>query len=353
MTTYLYNNVGNRIASKLKVNGKSKGYTEWKQNADNELLSITGEHGGTYEYDANGYVSKEIRVTGEVITYIYDAEGRVIQESSNFGTQIGYYYDALGNRVTKAIGKETNRKLKTDLMEWMEGTDREAQLRLAPEDIILEEALNAKKDLKCLPLKNRTWIIDHTKNRRKEVEEKQKKSLPADTALEMIHYVNDYTQEYVSPLQQTMSTYQGYKKKTTEATLFYDQRETAIGDDLDTYHQDGLGSLITQTSNEEGTLYSSNLYQEYGRSERPIGEQVGYRSQYHENWKQQHLRAREYDTTTGRFQQLDTVVGETGNTVTQHKYIYANNNPLKYRDDAGRAGWLSNLWNGIKNTGKK
>ncbi|EKZ3786390.1 hypothetical protein QYB16_002088 [Listeria monocytogenes] len=63
MTIYLYDNVGNRIASELKFNGKSKGYTEWKQNADNELLSITGEHGATYEYDENGHVSKKIRVT--------------------------------------------------------------------------------------------------------------------------------------------------------------------------------------------------------------------------------------------------------------------------------------------------
>jgi RHS repeat-associated protein len=277
----------------------------------------------------------------------------VIQETSNFGTQIGYYYDALGNRVSKAIGKETNRKLKTDLMEWMKGVDREAQLRLAPEDITLAEALQAKRALKCLPNKDRTWLIDHTKNRREEENETQKKALPANTALEMIQYMNDYTQEYVSPLQQTTSNYQGYKKKTTEATLFYDQRGTAVGDDLDTYHQDGLGSVITQTSKENGTLYSSNLYESFGRSERPIFEQAGYRSQYHENWKQQHLRAREYDTTTGRFQQLDTVVGQTDNPLTQHKYLYANNNPMKYRDDAGRASWLSKACNVAKNTVKK
>src|SRR5699024_1812169 len=166
-------------------------------------------------------------------------------------------------------------------------------------------------------------------------------------------FVNDYTQEYVSPLHQTTTTYEGYKKYSTETNLMYDQRGTAVGDDLDTYHQDGLGSVATQTTKSDGSLYSNNLYQAYGRSERPIYDQAGYRSQYHENWKQQHLRARAYDTTTGRFQQYDTVVGETGTTQSQHRYIYANNNPLKYRDDAGRASWLSKAWNSAKKAAKK
>jgi RHS repeat-associated protein len=110
----------------------------------------------------------------------------------------------------------------------------------------------------------------------------------------------------------------------------------AIGDDLDTYHQDGLMSTMTQVSKSSGSLYSSNLYKEFGQSERFINDQAGYRSQYHDNWQAIHLRAREYDTTTGRFTQQDTVLGDLENPVTQNKYVYANNNPFMYRDDAGR-----------------
>ena len=352
-TSYIYDNVGNRLASKQVVNGKDKGYQEWTNNSDNQLVEITGEKGATFEYDKNGHVSKKLSATGEVTTYLYDTEGRLIQATSNFGTYIGYFYDALGNRVSKGTVKETDRKLKTDLMEWMKGTDREAQLRLSEEDITLEEALNAKQNLRCLPKKERTWIIDHKKNRREEIETKEKESIGSNTSLQLIKTINDYTQEFISPLQQTTEEYQGKKKKTTQATYYYDSRGTAIGDDLDTYHQDGLSSNITQTTKAEGRLYSSNLYQEFGRSERPIANQAGYRSQYHDDWKQQHLRAREYDTTTGRFQQQDIVTGQLDHPVTQNKYSYANNNPFVYRDDAGRWGWVSKAWNAVKKVAKK
>ena len=348
VTTYLYDNVGNRIATKLEVNGESRGYQEWKHNADNQLEEITGEKGATYEYDANGHVSKKKSVTGEVITYLYDTEGRLIQESSNFGTQIGYHYDALGNRIAKAIGKECNRKLKTDLLEWMKGTDRESELSLSQGDVTLEDALNMKRELRCLPMKKRTWRIDHGQNRREETKERLRKPVDSERTIEIIQSVNDYTKTFVSPLQQTKTTYSDRVKTTEQATMMYDSRGTAIGDDLDTYHQDGLGSVITQTTNEAGMLYSNNLYQEFGRSERPINNQAGYRSQYHDNWKQQHLRAREYDTTTGRFQQQDTVLGQLKQPVTQNKYTYANNNPFMYRDDAGRWGWVSKAWNKAK-----
>ncbi|GAB2023332.1 hypothetical protein RyT2_24080 [Pseudolactococcus yaeyamensis] len=126
----------------------------------------------------------------------------------------------------------------------------------------------------------------------------------------------------------------------------------AIGNDLDTYHQDGLKSNITQISKENGRLYSSNLYKEFGSSERRINDQAGYRSQYHDNSADIHLRAREYNTTTGRFLQQDTVLGDLENPVTQNKYIYGNNNPFMYRDDAGRFGW-NDVWNGIKKAAKK
>ncbi|GAB2021877.1 hypothetical protein RyT2_09510 [Pseudolactococcus yaeyamensis] len=121
----------------------------------------------------------------------------------------------------------------------------------------------------------------------------------------------------------------------------------AIGNDLDTYHQDGLKSNITQISKENGRLYSSNLYKEFGSSERRINDQAGYRSQYHDNSADIHLRAREYNTNTGRFLQQDTVLGSLNNPTTQNKYIYGNNNPFMYRDDAGRFGW-NDIVNGVK-----
>ncbi|GHU37735.1 hypothetical protein FACS1894192_07390 [Bacilli bacterium] len=341
VTQYFYDNVGNRIATRLDVNGKYKGIQEWQNNADNQLLEITSDKGATYEYDANGHVSQKRSSLGEVTIYQYDVEGRLIQESSTWGKQTYYTYDALGNRISKGTATEYDRKLKTDMMSWMKATDREAQLRLEESDITLSDILTKLVKMpeflsRCLPIKDRTWRIDHDVNRRKVTEEKLKKAVDTTVMIDTIEYLNDYTQTYVSPLQEQYTTYDKRVKSSYQATNFYNNKGMAIGNDLDTYHQDGLKSNITQISKENGRLYSSNLYKEFGSSERRIQDQAGYRSQYHDNSADIHLRAREYNTTTGRFLQQDTVLGDLETPVTQNKYVYANNNPFMYRDDAGR-----------------
>ncbi|WP_460058710.1 RHS repeat-associated core domain-containing protein [Pseudolactococcus yaeyamensis] len=239
----------------------------------------------------------------------------------------------------------------------MKATDREAQLRLEESDITLSDILTKLVKMpeflsRCLPIKDRTWRIDHDVNRRKVTEEKLKKAVDTTVMIDTIEYLNDYTQTYVSPLQEQYTNYDKKVKSSYQATNIYDNNGMAIGTDLDTYHQDGLKSNITQISKENGRLYSSNLYQEFGKSERRINDQAGYRSQYHDNSADIHLRAREYNTTTGRFLQQDTVLGSLKNPTTQNKYIYGNNNPFMYRDDAGRFGW-NDVWNGIKKAAKK
>ncbi|WP_460059485.1 RHS repeat-associated core domain-containing protein [Pseudolactococcus yaeyamensis] len=239
----------------------------------------------------------------------------------------------------------------------MKATDREAQLRLEESDITLSDILTKLVKMpeflaRCLPIKDRTWRIDHDVNRRKVTEEKLKKAVDTTVMIDTIEYLNDYTQTYVSPLQEQYTTYDKKVKSSYQATNIYDTKGMAIGNDLDTYHQDGLKSNITQISKKNGRLYSSNLYQEFGSSERRIQDQAGYRSQYHDNSADIHLRAREYNTNTGRFLQQDTVLGSLNNPTTQNKYIYGNNNPFMYRDDAGRFGW-NDVWNGIKKAAKK
>ncbi len=207
------------------------------------MTVLSDENGtATLKYDANGNVSEKQSATGEVTTYTYDGENRLIQEVSNWGKSINYYYDALGNRIGKATSSD-ERKLKTNLMEWMKGVDRTSQLSLSTKDITLAEALGLTgkgyegkyaKELVCG--KPKTWVVDRKESRRKATETKLKKPLEDKQNLEIIRSLNDYTQEYVSPLQIELTTASKYKAQTTTATEFYNAKGTNIGDDLDYRH---------------------------------------------------------------------------------------------------------------------
>jgi RHS repeat-associated protein len=49
-----------------------------------------------------------------------------------------------------------------------------------------------------------------------------------------------------------------------------------------------------------------------------------------------YLRARYYDPRTGRFLSKDPVRGSAWRPASQHAYVYALNNPVRYRDPSGR-----------------
>ena len=59
-----------------------------------------------------------------------------------------------------------------------------------------------------------------------------------------------------------------------------------------------------------------------------------------------HLRKRTYDPTTGRFLQPDTFDGLITDPATLNRYMYAANNPLKFRDPSGNVFvFFDGTWN--------
>ena len=86
----------------------------------------------------------------------------------------------------------------------------------------------------------------------------------------------------------------------------------------DQYSYDAYG----QTTDHTGT--SNNKY-EYA------GEQKDATGNYY-------LRARYYNPSIGRFSQMDTYMGQNGNPITLHKYLYANASPAMYTDPSGHFG---------------
>ena len=85
----------------------------------------------------------------------------------------------------------------------------------------------------------------------------------------------------------------------------------------DTYDYDAFGKTINTT----GSTPNNYLYN---------GEQFDPDLGFY------YLRARYYNPATGRFLTMDTVMGDAMNPVTQHKYIYAEANPVDKMDPSGK-----------------
>ena len=84
----------------------------------------------------------------------------------------------------------------------------------------------------------------------------------------------------------------------------------------DRYSYDGYGNLLDKKGNTENDF----LY---------TGEQYNYLTELY------YLRARYMNPSTGTFISMDSYAGTIYDPVSLHKYLYANANPVMYRDPSG------------------
>jgi RHS repeat-associated protein len=88
-------------------------------------------------------------------------------------------------------------------------------------------------------------------------------------------------------------------------------------DVTDTYAHDAFGNLLDKA----GVTSNNYLY---------TGEQLDPNAGFY------YLRERYYDQSIGRFVTTDPYQGRMHELVTQHKYLYANANPVMFSDPSGR-----------------
>jgi len=98
------------------------------------------------------------------------------------------------------------------------------------------------------------------------------------------------------------------------------------------YRHDRLGS-VTDVVGNLGTSEATYTYEPYGTPKTTTGtltNPMGFAGQYTDPGGLQYLRARYYDTTTGRFLSRDPLEATTG-----EPYSYASNNPANLTDPTG------------------
>lgn len=111
------------------------------------------------------------------------------------------------------------------------------------------------------------------------------------------------------------------------------------------YHVDSLGSTWRITDAAKAVALSTP-YEPFGRSWGSTGNLAAserYRFLGERNDTESgltNLRARQYDSRTGRFTSMDPVLGASGEPQTLNRYPYVVNNPGRYIDPTGEFLWI-------------
>ena len=105
------------------------------------------------------------------------------------------------------------------------------------------------------------------------------------------------------------------------------------------YHTDGMGS-VRGLSDSSGVMAGQYSYDAYGLLLDSSGASANpyrYRGeQYDSDLESYYLRARYYQPGTGRFLTTDPVEGFGMESVSLHRYLYGNDNPVNMIDPSGR-----------------
>ena len=172
---------------------------------------------------------------------------------------------------------------------------------------------------------------------------------------ELTQYINDVTTQNTQVLME-------YSNESGITAYSYGNERLSyeVNGETYRYNYDGRGSVTNLLDNNNASVVQYNY--------KPFGETTksGIKSDELENTYQynaestdaitglQYLRARYYDSETGRFISQDTYRGEITNPLSRNLYLYTNNDPVNYVDPSGHfwneiSNWGKSVVNGVKN----
>lgn len=156
-------------------------------------------------------------------------------------------------------------------------------------------------------------------------------------------FVIDYSSGYAQVLRAT----------TDNGTIFYTRgfelisRKDAGGELW--YLTDGVGSVRCLTDS-SGSITDTLVFDAFGNNISRTGEtgdSYGFQGEQQDATGLYYLRARYMNPATGSFTQMDTYAGTLSHPITQNKYLFANSNPMKFRDPSGHSATLLETQLGI------
>ncbi|HET7630610.1 MAG TPA: RHS repeat-associated core domain-containing protein, partial [Candidatus Saccharimonadales bacterium] len=103
-------------------------------------------------------------------------------------------------------------------------------------------------------------------------------------------------------------------------------------------YTDAQGNVIAK-ADDQGNIIARYTYRPYGTQQSgPTNTGPGYTGHVHDpDTGLVYMQQRYYDPVVGRFISPDPVTPAPGNVFNFNRYVYANNNPLRYTDPDGRS----------------
>jgi len=321
---YARDEIGNRTAMRSPA-----GENQFNYDPDQQITSSIGPDVGSesFQYDELGNRTQDAGGA-----YVYDEKRQRLKEDYRYF----YYYDNNGNlssKVSKDLTKTENYHYSSEnqltKIEWFEN------------NVLLKEA---RYSFDALGRRMQKVVIDHQNSTDK---------------TRRFAYVG---QEVIAQLDENNVILAAYTPSglRTDDTLSVKVTSAGVAEGLATeevnlaYLKDGLGS-ITHLASSSGAVKERYLYSTFGTL-REILDESGTATNssiiepYHSYTNREldnesglyFYRARNYDSSLGRFLQVDPDPGlfQTPLSVA-NKYAYVLNNPLRYKDPSGRAPWAT------------
>ena len=304
-----------------------------------------------FTYDLLGNLTEWIDKNNHKTIYTYDKVGNIIEVREPNSALTKYTYDDNGNLIQEDRHRayEMEPVFYTNIRRYEYNKDN--KLEAAYSGNILLVAYNYDGDGNItstfdrdldfnqnLNINNHSYVNSLTRDQRRLINK-----VPANDSFlyELTEYVIDRNQTYTQTLMErdgagnlsTLYTY-GNQRINSESInnlsglYTYDGRGSVsaviggYGDFRASYWYDGLGNVKSQIHG-YGAFGSGKKYYGYNAE------------QYNPVTGNQNLRARQVNIRRQRFLSEDIFLGVKSRTLSLNRYIYAEDNPLKYTDPSG------------------